>query len=113
MLNEWISVKEKMPEKGERVLFRVEGFVGEGYLNINNRWIRSDLFDVEVLFETPVTHWMPMPKEPIVDTNILNNAVKKAICNPDDSIANHQFSYFDEVIGQIKTINEREIYENM
>lgn len=112
MSNKWINIKEKIPEKGERIIFRTEGFVGEGYLDIKNRWIRNG-FDVEKLFESPVTHWMPMPEPPIVDTDSLDKAVKKAIYNSNNSFTNHQFSYFDEITGQIKTINEREIYENM
>ena len=57
---EWISVKDKLPEKGERVIFTNGIFVGEGYLNVNGKWRRyMDVpYNVDIF---NVTHWMPMP----------------------------------------------------
>ena len=58
---DWINVKDKLPEKGERVIFTNGIFVGEGYLNVNGKWRRyMDVpYNVDIF---NVTHWMPMPK---------------------------------------------------
>lgn len=56
---EWISVKGRLPEKGEQVLVTNGGFVCECYF-VNNRWERGG---VPLFFMTP-THWMPMPEPP-------------------------------------------------
>lgn len=57
---EWISVEDELPEKGERILFRIGTFVGEGYLSLNNEWIRFEC-NFEMLLNGKVTHWMPLP----------------------------------------------------
>ena len=59
----WISVEERLPEKGERVLVTngpEGGFVCESYLNINSKWMRAGC---ELVFMTP-HYWMPLPKPP-------------------------------------------------
>lgn len=53
--NEWVSVEERLPEPGERVLAENGSFVGEAYMASNGAWMRHDGFPWEV------DAWMPMP----------------------------------------------------
>lgn len=53
--NEWVSVEERLPEPGERVLAANGSFVGEAYLASNGAWMRHDGFPWKV------DCWMPMP----------------------------------------------------
>ena len=53
--NEWVSVEERLPEPGERVLAANGSFVGEAYMVSNGAWMRHDGFPWEV------DAWMPMP----------------------------------------------------
>ena len=53
--NEWVSVEERLPEPGERVLAANGSFVGEAYLASNGTWMRHDGFPWKV------DCWMPMP----------------------------------------------------
>ncbi len=57
---QWISVEDRLPEKGERVLITNGAFVCESFLANNDKWQRggTDLF-----FMQP-THWQPMPEPP-------------------------------------------------
>lgn len=57
---EWISVKERLPEKGERILVTNGASVGEAYMNLQGKWMR---FGSELVWMTP-THWMPLPPAP-------------------------------------------------
>lgn len=59
-LNEWISVKDKLPLCGERVIMTDGVFVCEGFLNISGKWMRNGIGWIE----SEITHWMPMPKPP-------------------------------------------------
>ena len=52
--NEWVSVEERLPEPGERVLAANGSFVGEAYLASNGTWMRHDGFPWKV------DCWMPM-----------------------------------------------------
>lgn len=62
----WISVRDQMPESGERVLVCCGTFVCEAYCDINGyfhripqeRWPDEDS-------PHPITHWMPMPEPPM------------------------------------------------
>ena len=56
--NEWVSVEERLPEPGERVLAAKGTFVGEAYLASNGAWMRHDGFPWEVVA------WMPLPAPP-------------------------------------------------
>ena len=58
----WISVEEKKPEAGERVLLCLECFVGEGWWT-GKGWSRGGI-NVEDIFCGRVTHWMPFPEPP-------------------------------------------------
>ena len=53
--SEWVSVEERLPEPGERVLAANGSFVGEAYLASNGTWMRHDGFP------WVVDCWMPMP----------------------------------------------------
>lgn len=56
----WVSVEERLPEQGERVLVSNGGFICESYLSQSGKWQRGG---VDMFFMTP-THWMPLPKPP-------------------------------------------------
>ena len=59
-LPHWISVEERLPEQGERVLVSNGGFICESYLSQSGKWQRGG---VDMFFMTP-THWMPLPAPP-------------------------------------------------
>ena len=61
--SEWISVKERLPERFEHVLVyckkhRGDIFVSCGYRYDNTGWY------VDGIYTTVVTHWMPLPEPP-------------------------------------------------
>jgi hypothetical protein len=60
---QWINVNNRLPLKGERILFAVAGgFVGEGYLNENNKWVRyGSEYNIEAILGD-VVFWCEMPK---------------------------------------------------
>ena len=58
---EWISVEERLPEPGERVLVAVAcHFVGEAFVNKSGVWMRNG-FEMDWC---PPTYWMPLPEPP-------------------------------------------------
>lgn len=57
----WISVKERLPEEGERVLFFCDD-VDIGYFFKERGWHFLDGGDWFEINE--VTHWMPLPEPP-------------------------------------------------
>ena len=57
--SKWISVEERLPKCGERVLITDGAAVFEAYLSISHKWVRSGL-----LWQENVTHWMPLPEPP-------------------------------------------------
>ncbi len=60
---QWISVEERRPEPGVRVIATDDAFVGEAYGGMLGEWRRYDnglcWFDVT---GHEVTHWMPLPE---------------------------------------------------
>ena len=56
-MNEWISVKDSLPNDYERVLVNVIGkpFRIDADRFVNGRWVR---------YNGCVTHWMPLPEPP-------------------------------------------------
>lgn len=58
-MNEWISVKDRLPVCGERVLITEGSAVFEAYLSISHKWVRAGIGWAE-----SVTHWMPLPEPP-------------------------------------------------
>lgn len=61
----WISVTERLPTEGERVLAAVEGaWVGEAYRDMRDVWMRSYGTPWDASIGVSVTHWMPLPDAP-------------------------------------------------
>ena len=62
--NDWISVEDRLPEPGERVLATDCGFVGEFYINKRGKWQRYNVNCSELLMALDILHWMPLPAPP-------------------------------------------------
>lgn len=62
--NEWVSVEERLPEPGERVLATGCGFVGEFYINKRGQWQRYNVNCSELLMALDILYWMPLPEPP-------------------------------------------------
>lgn len=73
--NEWISVEEKLPEKGENVLvYAIAKYIGDTKIGIDKLEEgerRPVWFYTHGWFE--VTHWMPLPEPPGEDNNVPAN----------------------------------------
>lgn len=65
--NEWVSVEEKLPEPGERVLATDCVFVGEFYINERGQWQRYNVNCHALLMALDILYWMPLPKSPKKD----------------------------------------------
>ena len=63
-LQEWISVDDRLPEQGERVLATDGGFVGELYVNSRYQWQRYNVNDHSLLMALDILWWMPLPEPP-------------------------------------------------
>lgn len=61
---QWISVEERRPEPGKRVLATDGVFVGEAYRTSANTWRRYDGIAMRDCLGSIVTHWMPLPSAP-------------------------------------------------
>ena len=61
---QWISVEEKRPEPGTRVLATDGVFVGEAYRTSADTWRRYDGIAMRDCLGSVVTHWMPLPEAP-------------------------------------------------
>lgn len=64
---EWISVNDRLPEAGERVLATDGAFVGEMYINKHGRWQRYNVNDSALLMALDILWWMPLPQPPKED----------------------------------------------
>src|SRR5690625_4588834 len=62
--NEWVSVYDRLPEPGERVLATDCGFVGEFYINKRGEWQRYNVNCSELLMALDILYWMPLPAPP-------------------------------------------------
>ena len=62
--NEWVSVDERLPEPGERVLATDCGFVGEFYINKRGKWQRYNVNCSELLMALDILYWMSLPAPP-------------------------------------------------
>ena len=62
--NEWVSVYDRLPEHGERVLATDCGFVGEFYINKRGKWQRYNVNCSELLMALDILYWMPLPAPP-------------------------------------------------
>ena len=65
--NEWVSVYDRLPEPGERVLATDCGFVGEFYINKRGKWQRYNVNCFELLMALDILYWMPLPERPKED----------------------------------------------
>ena len=61
---QWISVEERRPEPGKRVLATDGVFVGEAYRTSADTWRRYDGIAMRDCLGSIVTHWIPLPKAP-------------------------------------------------
>ena len=61
---QWISVEERRPEPGKRVLATDGVFVGEAYRTSADTWRRYDGIAMRDCLGSVVTHWMPLPGAP-------------------------------------------------
>lgn len=66
--NEWVSVYDRLPEPGERVLATDCGFVGEFYINKRGKWQRYNVNCSELLMALDILYWMPLPAPPTEET---------------------------------------------
>ena len=65
-LNCWISVEDRLPPEGERVLATDGAFVGEMYINKRGKWQRYNVNDSALLMALDILWWMPLPEPPEV-----------------------------------------------
>ena len=72
--NEWVSVYDRLPEPGERVLATDCGFVGEFYINKRGKWQRYNVNCSELLMALDILYWMPLPAPPGKDNNVTAKA---------------------------------------
>ena len=68
--NEWVSVYDRLPEPGERVLATDCGFVGEFYINKRGKWQRYNVNCSELLMALDILYWMPLPAPPDKDNHV-------------------------------------------
>lgn len=61
---QWVSVEERRPEPGKRVLATDGIFVGEAYRTSADTWRRYDGIAMRDCLGSIVTHWMPLPEAP-------------------------------------------------
>ena len=61
---QWISVEDRRPEPGKRVLATDGVFVGEAYRTSADTWRRYDGTAMRDCLGSIVTHWMPLPGAP-------------------------------------------------
>ena len=61
---QWVSVEDRLPEAGKRVLATDGVFVGEAYRTSADTWRRYDGVAMRDCIGSAVTHWMPLPGVP-------------------------------------------------
>ena len=61
---QWISVDDRHPKPGTRVLATDGIFVGEAYRTSADTWRRYDGIAMRDCIGSIVTHWMPLPEAP-------------------------------------------------
>ena len=61
---QWISVDDRRPKPGTRVLATDGVFVGEAYRTSADTWRRYDGIAMRDCIGSVVTHWMPLPEAP-------------------------------------------------
>lgn len=66
-INEWISVKDRLPEEERHVLV----WVKDGYSLID--WTFNGQWQVNPYMRNDITHWMPLPEPPKEETDAHNS----------------------------------------
>lgn len=61
---QWISVEDRHPKTGTRVLATDGVFVGEAYRTSADTWRRYDGIAMRDCLGSIVAHWMPLPEAP-------------------------------------------------
>jgi hypothetical protein len=61
---QWISVDDRRPKPGTRVLATDGVFVGEAYRTSADTWRRYDGIAMRDCIGSVVPHWMPLPEAP-------------------------------------------------
>ena len=61
---QWISVEDRHPKTGTRVLATDGVFVGEAYRTSADTWRRYDGIAMRDCIGSVVTHWLPLPEAP-------------------------------------------------
>lgn len=61
---QWVSVEDRHPEPGKRVLATDGVFVGEAYRTSADTWRRYDGIAMRDYLGSVVTHWSPLPGAP-------------------------------------------------
>lgn len=61
---QWVSVDDRHPKPGTRVLATDGVFVGEAYRTSADTWRRYDGIAMRDCIGSVVTHWMPLPEAP-------------------------------------------------
>lgn len=61
---QWISVEDRHPKAGTRVLATDGVFVGEAYRTSADTWRRYDGIAMRDCIGSVVTNWMPLPEAP-------------------------------------------------
>ena len=61
---QWISVEDRHPKPGTRVLATDGVFVGEAYRTSADTWRRYDGIAMRDCIGSVVTHWLPLPETP-------------------------------------------------
>ena len=61
---QWVSVEDRHPKTGTRVLATDGVFVGEAYRTSADTWRRYDGIAMRDCIGSVVTHWMPLPEAP-------------------------------------------------
>lgn len=67
MTQQWISVKDRLPDKcGDVIVFNSSGFTHVAYFNFDNFLYKPNKGMGSVIAEghRSVTHWMPLPAPP-------------------------------------------------
>lgn len=66
-MNEWISVKDRLPEDGQRILVHLDLDIEICYFSKEDGWKNMDGGDWYEIDSKYVTHWMTLPKPPAED----------------------------------------------
>lgn len=72
-MNEWISVKERLPDKSGYYLIACRNPYRGKQDGINISYFQHKAQNWKATYNPDVTHWMPLPKKPKEATHGANN----------------------------------------